>query len=697
MQTVPTLTRDLVLIGGGHAHALVLRMWGMRPLAGVRLTLIDPSPVAPYTGMLPGLVAGHYQREMLDIDLVRLARFAGARLILGAVTGIDSEARAIHVEGRGDVSYDVVSINVGIHSAMPEIEGFADHAHAAKPLGPFAKAWEVFCSKGGPSAVIGGGVAGCELAMAMAHATGGPVTVIETAEDIGQPRLHDALQKAGITVITNATATQVTANKVVLADGREVVSQFTTGAAGGRGHQWVQHTGLSLTDGFIRVGPDLRAIGHEDVFAVGDCAYLTHAPRPKAGVFAVRAAPVLYHNLRAVLMGAPLRKFRPQRRYLKLVSLGDKSALAERGGMVVQGTWLWRWKNWIDRRFMNRLNKLPRMEPPAAGPKALGDSGSEPLCGGCGSKVGPDALAAALPATSLRSDVVMGAGDDAAVLQVGDVQQVLTTDHLRAFTLDYGLMGRIAALHALGDILAMGAQAQSAMVQLTLPRMSEPLQSRTLAEIMEAATEVFHDAGADIIGGHTTMGAELTIGFSLTGLLKRPAITTSGARPSDVIVLTRGIGSGVLLAAEMQGHADGRDISVLWDVLAQPQFQAGELLREAHAMTDVTGFGLAGHLAAICQASGVGATLDLNTVPVLPGAEELAGQGLRSTIWEANKRHAPVEGASGPLGDLLYDPQTAGGFLAALSEGDAKRITEALPEARIIGRFTDRAGWIGVT
>ncbi len=147
MQGQIPLTRDLVLIGGGHAHALVLRMWGMRPIPGVRLTLISPEPTAAYSGMLPGHVAGHYPREALQIDLVRLARHAGARLILGRADGIDRAERRISVPGRPDVAFDVASIDIGITSDMPALTGFAEHAVPAKPLDAFADAWEAFAGR----------------------------------------------------------------------------------------------------------------------------------------------------------------------------------------------------------------------------------------------------------------------------------------------------------------------------------------------------------------------------------------------------------------------------------------------------------------------------------------------------------------------------------------------------------------------
>ena len=716
------LTRDLVLIGGGHAHALVLRMWGMNPLAGARVTVIDPGAVAPYTGMLPGLVAGHYDRDALDIDLVRLARFAGARLVQARATRIDPEARLIEVEGRAPIGYDVASVDVGIHSDMAELPGFATHGVAAKPLGPFADAWAAFLDRAAAgevaprATVIGGGVAGIELALAMQHALiaaagKAEVTVIEAGEAIvqGVPaarnRLERALHDAGIKVMTDARVTEVSGSGLTLHDGTRIASAFTAGAAGGRAHGWLAESGLPVTeDGFLRVGPDLGVEGHESLFAAGDCAHLTHAPRPKAGVFAVRAAPVLERNLRAVLTGGRTRPFRPQKHFLKLISLGDRTALAERGGRVLALPGLWRWKDRIDRRFMRRLTDLPAMRPPAP-PRiaALGDEpAGPPLCGGCGSKVAPGALAGVLSGLPRlgRADVLSGPGDDAAVLRVGGARQVLTTDHLRAFTEDTGAMARIAALHALGDIWAMGASPQAALVSVTLPRMSAALQARTMAEVMAEAGSALSQAGAEIVGGHSTMGAETTIGFTLTGLLERDAITVAGARPGDALILTRPIGTGTLLAAEMQGRARGRDVADLMAVLARPQGDAAALLSGAHAMTDVTGFGLAGHLAAICGASGTGAELWLDAIPVHAGAEALAGEGIRSTIWAANRDHAPVAGAEGARGTLLHDPQTAGGLLAAVSPDAADALVAALRgqghDAAVIGRVVAGGGLCAV-
>ncbi|QIZ82655.1 selenide, water dikinase SelD [Thalassovita gelatinovora] len=718
MQMQIPLTRDLVLIGGGHAHALVLRKWGMRPLPGVRLTVINPGPTAPYSGMLPGHIAGHYQQNDLEIDLVKLARFAGARIIDGRAVALDPVSKTVTVQDHGVIEYDVASLDIGITSELPQLRGFSDHAIGAKPLDDYAEHWRGFLStaktngEAGPVTVIGGGVAGVELAMAMAFALHqaigkAEVTVIEARDQltgIGEDtrqRLMAALKENGVTLWTGAEIAEITKDGPRLKSGEVIPSALTIGAAGALPQPWLQNTGLPLTDGFVTVGPTLQVDGHTDLFAVGDCAHMRHAPRPKAGVYAVRAAPVLHDNLRAVLTGQSLRPYHPQKDYLKLISLGGQSALAEKYRRPWSGPWLWRWKNRIDRKFMLKFQDLPAMETPTLPPvAALGVAeelgNGQPICAGCGSKVGPGALSDAISTLPKiqRDDVLTAAGDDAATLRIGGVQQVLTTDHLRAFTEDPALMARITAIHALGDIWAMGAAPQAVLTNVILPRMNATLQRRTLHEILHAAGEVFRDAGAEIVGGHSTLGSELTIGFTLTGLTETP-ILQSGGHPGDVLILTRPLGSGTVLAAEMQGRADGRDVMNMLGIMGRSQACAAEILHEAHAMTDVTGFGLAGHLQAICKASGTGAVIMVDDLLFYDGAQNLAEAGIRSSLYDANLAHAPLIGAQGAKGALLHDPQTAGGLLAAVAADRADGILNKLHEASVpavrIGHLTKGA------
>lgn len=703
--TLPA-TRDLVLVGGGHSHALVLRKWAMSPLPGARVTVINPDPVAPYSGMLPGHLAGHYPREALDIDLVKLARFAGARLILGRAEGIDLAAGRVQVPGRPDVAFDFLSVDVGVTSDLPDLPGFAEHAVPAKPLSPFATAWQRHLDRAGaePVAVLGGGVAGAEIALAMAHALhkaghGAKVHLIERANILSglkpkvTDRLRTALGAAGVEVHEDTTPQSIDATGIDTDRGR-IAAGFVCAAAGARAQPWLAQTGLTTQDGFLCVDPFLQC-SDPRVFAVGDCAHMTETPRPKAGVYAVRQAPILFHNLRAKLEGqGTLRRYRPQKDYLKLISLGEKSAVGDRFGATFAGPWVWRWKDHIDRGFMDRFRDLPKMPAPdlprhhSAGlVEALGE---KPLCGGCGAKLGQSALAEALSAGALP-------GDDAAVLDIGGQAMVMSTDHLREMVRDPVVMARIAAHHALGDIFAMGARPTHATATIILPRLSAELAGRTLAEIMQAAHAVLGEAGAEVVGGHSSQGSELTIGFTLLGRCDGAPITLAGARPGDRLILTKPLGSGVLMAAEMAGEAPGADVGRALDLMVQSQSRASALLSGAHAMTDVTGFGLLGHLRNICLNSGTGALLRLDAVPLMPGALALSTRGLRSSLLPENRRAFPNLRQS-PAHDLLLDPQTAGGLLAAVPPGESPlaALRGAGYEAAEIGEITAMPGQIEV-
>ncbi len=715
------ITQELLLIGGGHTHALVLRLWGMNPLAGVRVTVVNPAPTAPYSGMLPGYVAGHYTRDELNIDLVRLARFAGARLIRGRAEHVDSIGKTVTLNTGQVLPYDIVSLDIGVTSAMPDLPGFDANCTPAKPLDQFAHNWASFRARAATAshparlAVIGGGVAGVELTMAMAHglrqsgAQQPEISLIEQHKilpGMAQSRrqfFKNELHQFGIQIHENTIINSIEPGKIHTAQNAEIRADFVVGAAGARAQDWLTQSALKLHNGYIIVGKTLQSISSKDVYAVGDCAHLGHAPRPKAGVFAVRQAPVLHHNLRASLSGGKLRPFNPQRDYLKLISLGQKTALADKWGIKVRAGIIWRLKDRIDRKFMDQFTTLPPMPTPPR-PAILAHGVTDildttPLCGGCGAKVGGQALKSALTSlpTVKRPDILTGPGDDAATLQGPNGQfQVISTDHLRAFSNDPGTMARIAAIHALGDIWAMGANAQSALASITLPRLSPKLQSAWLAEITAAAGAAFETEGAAIVGGHSAMGAELSIGFTVTGLCSTPPVGISGAKPGDSLILTKPIGTGVILAAEMAMQAKGRWVMAALDQMMQSQGDVARVLSRANAMCDVTGFGLAGHMAEIAQASGVGFELCLNDIPVLGGALELTALGIRSSIYAENRALTPsLDTPDTAHAHLLFDPQTAGGLLAAIAPDAVENVMQQMAalgcDAKIIGQCTEKS------
>lgn len=349
----------ILLLGAGHANLLAVRAL-REGLPRARITVIDAAAQASYSGMFPGYVAGHYSLDEMRIDLGRFADRHCIGFVQARIAAVEPLARHVRLQDGAIMPYDVAVLDVGSHSAMPEIPGFAAHGIAIKPLDGFNARLET--ADTAACAIIGAGVAGAEIALALRHRGAREVTVIEAGPIVGaalRPRsrrhLMAALRQSDIRIVTDADIAMVQEGAVVLTDGTGITSSLTIGVAGARAHAWMARSLPVDGAGFVRVTPTLQVEGHPTLFAAGDCAAMMHAPRPKAGVFAVRQAPVIAANLIAATCGRPLRRYDPQDDYLKIMSLGGKTAMAEWRGLSLRGAWLWRWKERIDRRFMAGL------------------------------------------------------------------------------------------------------------------------------------------------------------------------------------------------------------------------------------------------------------------------------------------------------------------------------------------------------
>lgn len=737
------VVKDVVLVGAGHAHVQVLRRFGMRPIAGVRFTLITRELHTPYSGMLPGLVAGRYGFDEAHIDTGPLARFAGTRLYADEVVGLDLAERRVLCRARPPVPYDLLSINIGSRPNTGDVPGAAAHAIPVKPIDGFLARFEalkarVLAGQSRHVLLVGGGAGGVELLLSVerrlrreldaAGRDGAALrfTLVAGADGLlprfpraFRDRFKAVMAERGIALSEGARVSAVEAGAVVLGERAERLAAdeflWATEAAPAR---WLAETGLALDDrGFLRVDAELRALGHDDVFAAGDTIAFDPAPIPRSGVYSVRAGPVLAGNIRAVLTGRRLRPYRPQRDALYIVATGEPYAIATRNGLTVEGAWVWRWKDWIDRRFMRRFSALPEMTPAPAGPaspladkQALRDLSAIAMrCGGCGAKVGATVLTRALGAIepAPNPDVLVGlhAPDDAAVVDTGGKQlSVHTVDYFRAIVDDPYRFGMIAANHALGDLYAMGAAPHTALAIATVPYGLEAKVEADLAAMMAGANEVLREAGCALVGGHTSEGAELSLGFALNGLAARERVLRKeGLRPGDALILTKPIGTGTLLAGQMRGLARARWVEAALAHMCVPNRRAGAILAAhgASAMTDITGFGLLGHLVEMTRASGVDAHLVLERIPVLEGARETVARGVFSSLQPQNVRlrRAVRDLAAAqalPLYPLLFDPQTAGGLLAGVPAERAEACLAALrgagyAQAAVIGRVEPRS------
>jgi selenide,water dikinase len=711
---------DLVLLGGGHSHVQVLRRLSMRPMPGVRVTLVSRESFTPYSGMLPGHVAGLYDWRDIHIDLGPLARFAGARFVPDEVRGLDAQGRRLVLAGHPDLRYDLLSVNSG---AVPTAAG--EVGMPVKPIGRFLPRWREVRERavaGERVTLIGGGAAGVELALGMRRTLPAGVELALLSDELmaghapGAVRhLRRALAAAGVDVaegfrVRTAQASADATIQVIGSDERRHQTDHLFWVTGVEAPAWVAESGLATDErGFIAVDRHLRSLSHPEVFAAGDVAALSGQPRPKSGVFAVREGPVLTANLRRAVQGGRLIRYRAQRRALAIIGTGDGSAVASRGALWAAGRWVWRWKDWIDRRFMSRFNDLPDMsDPEPSVPRSLRENMPDTMrCGGCGAKLGADPLRrvlARLPDQSpleRRRGVQLGIGDDAAVVQVAAGNLVLTVDGFRSLVADPYRFGRITAHHSLNDVIAMGGQGLAALAMATVPLMAEEMMEQELYLLLQGVVEVLNEHDVPLVGGHSAEGGELSLALSITGVEVGPALHKGGARAGEALLLTKALGTGAVLAADMRARAPSDDVAAAVAAMDTSNAAALAVLREhgVSALTDVSGFGLVGHLGEMLRAAGIGASLELAAIPLLPGAAALVADGFVSSLQANNEAalqdfdSAGIDAASAPL-RLLADPQTSGGLLAAVPADRAAACVSALqaagyPAACRIGTVTD--------
>ena len=781
-------------MGAGHTHVQLLRHWVMAPHLAVDTTLVVDTPIAVYSGMVPGLVAGQYQRHELEIDAVPLARRAGVRVVLAPCIGVEAAARRLLVEGREPLPFDLASFDVGSTVAALDLPGVREHAVPTRPINRLAAAIdgrvEALTGRRPRVVVVGSGAGGIELAFCIdarlrSRGLEPKTTIVEAGEAIlpgYRPslsrRIEAAARRRGIETALDARVVAVEADSVRLEGGGRLDADLTFWVTGAAALPIFRDSDLPLDDGgFVRTRSTLQVEGFDHVFAVGDCATLTDYPlRARAGVYAVRMGPFLIDNLERALGGRRLRRYRPQGDFLSLLNLGDGAAVGAKWGRTFEGRWVMRLKNRIDRRFMERFRTLdpdgaplPAFPPMEARPGTRGADGgagsmndgggaeSTPMfCGGCAAKVGPDRLGNALRRAGLSGapndrpfeqghgpvpdeaevgpgtvgarrtepaaassepnvDAILDAAtpDDAVAWRTpaGD-RIVASLDAFPSFTDDPWLVGRVAAVNACSDLHATGVAPRFAQALVTLPQTADGEEAEELlVQVLAGARKALDAEDVILLGGHTNTGPELVVGFHVEGVARdgggaagpsgreesagaggtgargEPAggglLLKRAVRPGDALVLTRSLGSGVLLAADRMGLCPGRWLLSCLTSMQTSNRGAMEAARRAGvaAATDVSGFGLAGHVGEMAQASGVDIEVEVDALPALPGALELLERGERSTSHAQNARlPLPVvrEAPPGARLELAFDPQTAGGLVLAVEPERSGRLVDDL-------------------
>ncbi|MDA7977243.1 MAG: selenide, water dikinase SelD [Pirellulales bacterium] len=708
------IAKSVVLVGAGNAHLVFARRFAMRPIPGVSVTLVNQGNEIPYSAMVPAHIGREFTADQISFDLVRMAAGFGLRLVSEPVCKIETGRRQVVFEQRPPIKYDILSLGLGSIPAAPEglIDGKS--AFVMRPLAKLIKRLSALEAElqANPRpfhlAVVGGGASGCELALAIAKRMSGissfRITLLQANQQLlptfpDRTTRHFAreLQARAINVRTSARVVGGNPTELQLETGENVSCDQVLWATQASAAELIREAGLSVTEhGFLRIRKTLQSVSESDVFGTGDCASFDDYPQlAKSGVYAVREGRVLYDNIRRRLRDQPLRDFRPQKRVLYLLNTADGGAVLNYGAFAWKSKAARKLKNWIDQRWVQKFTVFPEM----------GDTDEENAedvmrCGGCGSKVPAHVLSNVLKDLTAKDDprVLVGLkdGDDAAVFRLpttdqagaqqssqsddNELVEVQTVDYFKSFLNDPYLFGRMAALNAASDLYAMNAQPQTALAIATLPFARTPIQEAQLQELMAGASESLREMEITLAGGHTTEGTELAMGFAMTGFARRGRLfRKSGLRPGNTLILTKPLGTGALLAALMQSECKAAWYEPLLEEMLKANKDAAAIMAEFGVVscTDVTGFGLAGHLLEMLDASGVSAKIAIDHVPIYEGFTDVTALGIRSTLFEDNARVASrVRGNNPP--DWLFDPQTSGGLIAGVTQDQADDVLARL-------------------
>lgn len=742
-------SRRILLVGAGHTNLHIVRIWGQQPIPDASLTLISPFPCATYSGMLPGTLAGYYSRADMEIDLYQLTKSAGVNLIIDEAVSLDATEREVRFRERPPMSFDLVSLGVG--SVPRQMEQLKTHPGfiAIKPMFTTLQRLDDAIRKqtGAPIriVIVGGGAAGLEVAMCVEYrvrrAQGSAhVTLVDAHTRIlggfrdRTIRLAEReLQNRGIDVRCGRRVTGHQDLDLTFDNGEKLTADIVIWVTGACPPELLRHVNVAKSEsGFLKVRHTLQSLDNDSVFVVGDSAELDDDRIDRAGVYAVRQGPILWQNLNRAVCGKTLVDYKPQRDFLRLLATGDGRAIGQWNWLSGIGTHWWNLKNRIDSRFMNMHRPSRSMNSRGTMSSSPQTKTAEPAinaarqmrCRGCGGKTSARVLDRVLH--KLRNEWPSAPdgflqSDDTALLprnaSDGHYSNAVSVDFFPAFLDDPWLTGRIATIHALSDLWASGVRPTAAVAMVTLPEGSFEQQTELLYHVLSGAVRELTAAKTVLVGGHTTNGEELSVGFTVFGnaaMIRHDAadepdslpFSKASLRPGQQLILTKPLGTGVILAANDMHAAEARSVTSAIAMMLNSNQRACDIARAAGiaAATDVTGFGLAGHLLEMCRQSGVSVELNLGRIPLIQGASVQIANGIRSSLYDENK--AAVEDfvltkmgadeASQKFSQMqaIYDPQTSGGLLLSIDNAKAHRVVSDLaaagyPDAAIIGYVKD--------
>ena len=703
----------LVLAGGGHTHALILRRWCMKPHLKPQglITLINRHSTTLYSGMIPGLIADYYNLDEVIINLRSLSEQAGISFVMAEIIGINLVENSIYLQGRPPIHFKRMSLDIGSETSLkPGLMKIKrnDLRVPIKPLDQSLKWIEAQDNEASvvsqePLTVIGSGLSAVEVVLALRNRWGTRPLQLQAEFGKLHPQFKQALFESRINVLSK----------------EESISGPALLCTGNKTPDWLLKSQLPVDrNGRVMTTQTLQVINHPNLFAVGDCGVIKNNYRSPSGVWAVRAADFLASNLERSCENIQLIDWSPQKRALQLIGRGQskskiKSAWALWGGLLIgPHYWLWKLKEFIDKRFIASFQQIDEMRQPfQLETENMG-------CRGCAAKLPAKTLKDALEQADLS--VLGNQPEDAAfIASLPNYESIFqSVDGFPALVSDPWLNGRLTALHACSDLWSMGARVLSAQVVITLPNVSERIQQELLAQSLSGIKSALEPQGAKLIGGHSLEARSLStepislgiqIDLCINGVLPAGTIPwgKGGFQSGDELLISRALGSGVLFAAARARKVAPEHLDSALEQLSTSQHKILESLLKmqkknnasqiVHACTDITGFGLLGHLEEMLSASNSGRVqkglpsfrvkLQADLIPHLSGALSLLGDGYFSTLAPSNRRALRLLNNNGKkppaielklgndivfgsrehyqIKELIVDPQTCGPLLIA--------------------------------
>ena len=703
------ITKQLILIGGGHANVQVLKKLCRNNIKGLHTILISENFEATYSGMTPGFIHEDFSKEEISIDLQRLCFNAGATFIRDKVIKLDTNHRELQLQNLPPVNYDLLSINTGSISNTKKINiENSSKCFFVKPISSLVKNLskidQIVKNKKNKIVIVGGGVASYELAFSLKRRYEIPLEITILGKKILNEKNLNKKTKNSLKKIAENLSIREYAGEVIsisekyltLNNGDKIDCDISLVSTGASIETWLLESNLIKDEkGFIKVNNNLLSINEKNVFVTGDACNIENKPKPKSGVMAVRHGEILKENIFFKLTGKSLIKFKPQKNWLYLIGTYKNYALLNYFFLSFHSRWCWKLKVWIDKNFIKKF-KFTNIQMTKRNFELENFENTKMYCQGCGSKVSKNTLINYIKKTTENTYL-----RDSSIVNNKSLKILQTIDHIKLFSsfnpFDFG---KISYLHSQNDILAAGGEVKSLSVSLGVPFSENFVEKFYLEYFMEGIKFEAEKNDCVISSGHSYQSQEPGITLTLNGEIESN-VSKNSAKEGDLIYLSKPLGTGYLIAAYFNNSEilSGSDFKKILDNLKKSNFFAANSAIESgsQTMTDISGFGLSSHLIDICLSSNLSSELTLShEILINPNIELL--KMFQSTGFRNNhisSREYINISENHPLKNILFDPQTNGPMLIAINKQNQKKFENYFsnkPDLKpiLIGKFIDK-------